>query len=280
MNKNCKNTNRYGLSISNYLKTISKMPQLSAEEMLNLVRMARQGNMVAREKLINANLGLAFNIAAHYEHYGLPMDDLISEGNMGLIKAVEKFDVTQESQFAVYAMAVIRQSILDAIERDGRLVKLPHNQSILWNKIKAYISEYESKYWEKPSVEKIAEHFEMEYISVMQIMNAANRYEALDAPLDKEDEESDTRLSTLVITDDNEADSYLVEESNQQYWDELLNSRLTEREAFIVRQHYGFDGEEVSQIDIANKLCLSRERVRQLESQALSKLRDCYRMSA
>lgn len=270
-----KNIGQVNSTMKAYLSNIDSEKKLNATEMLELVGKAHNGDFEARDKLILANQNLVIRIASGYDYQksGLALDDLVQEGNFGLIQAVEKFDVTKGSRFEYYADKVIRQRILEALEENGRFVRLPHDEVTLLNKIKAYVNDYEQHNWEKPLVEEIAEHLDISHSEVKDIMNADSHIVELDAPLDIDDDESDTFISTLTMEDDVEADTYLIREDMKEWLLKVMKIILKERECYIFTHSIGFDCEECTVKDLAKELRLSGERIRQLKVGAMKKMK-------
>ncbi len=266
-------TNRDSQSLDKYLQDIGKIPLLSMEEEAELARRIRQGDEEALEKLVKANLRFVVSVAKQYQNQGLPLMDLISEGNLGLIKAAKRFDETRGFKFISYAVWWIRQSILQALAEQSRIVRLPLNRVGALNKINRVFAKLEQEYEREPTPEEIAEALQgtLSAEEVAEIMRQSGRHVSLDSPIAPGEE---TRfIDVLENPDLPQPDQVLMYESLRQEITKAL-ATLEEREAQILRMHFGIDQRYPMTLDeIAEKLALTRERVRQIKEKALRKLR-------
>ncbi len=266
-------TNRESQSLDKYLQEIGKIPLLSMEEEAELARRIRQGDEEALEKLVKANLRFVVSVAKQYQNQGLPLMDLISEGNLGLIKAAKRFDETRGFKFISYAVWWIRQSILQALAEQSRIVRLPLNRVGALNKINKVFAKLEQEYEREPSPEEIAEALQgtLSPEEVAEIMRQSGRHVSLDSPIAPGE---DTRfIDVLENPDLPQPDQILMYESLRQEITKAL-ATLEEREAQILRMHFGIDQRYPMTLDeIAEKLGLTRERVRQIKEKAIRKLR-------
>jgi len=266
-------TNRDSQSLDKYLQDIGKIPLLSMEEEAELARRIRQGDEEALEKLVKANLRFVVSVAKQYQNQGLPLMDLISEGNLGLIKAAKRFDETRGFKFISYAVWWIRQSILQALAEQSRIVRLPLNRVGALNKINRVFARLEQEYEREPSPEEIAEALQgtLSAEEVAEIMRQSGRHVSLDSPIAPGEE---TRfIDVLENPDLPQPDQVLMYESLRQEITKAL-ATLEEREAQILRMHFGIDQRYPMTLEeIAEKLGLTRERVRQIKETAIRKLR-------
>jgi len=266
-------TNRESQALDRYLQEIAKIPLLSMEEEAELARRIRQGDEEALEKLVKANLRFVVSVAKQYQNQGLPLMDLISEGNLGLIKAAKRFDETRGFKFISYAVWWIRQSILQALAEQSRIVRLPLNRVGALNKINRVFARLEQEYEREPSPEEIAEALQgtLSAEEVAEIMRQSGRHVSLDSPIAPGEE---TRfIDVLENPDLPQPDQVLMYESLRQEITKAL-ATLEEREAQILRMHFGIDQRYPMTLEeIAEKLGLTRERVRQIKETAIRKLR-------
>ncbi|MCS7296627.1 MAG: RNA polymerase sigma factor RpoD/SigA [Bacteroidia bacterium] len=266
-------TNRESQSLDKYLQEIGKVPLLSVDEEAELARRIRQGDEEALEKLVKANLRFVVSVAKQYQNQGLPLTDLISEGNLGLIKAAKRFDETRGFKFISYAVWWIRQSILQALAEQSRIVRLPLNRVGALNKINKVFARLEQEYEREPSPEEIAEAMQgtLSAEEVAEIMRQSGRHVSLDSPIAPGEE---TRfIDVLENPDLPQPDQVLMYESLRQEIAKAL-ATLEDREAQILRMHFGIDQRYPMTLDeIAEKLGLTRERVRQIKEKAIRKLR-------
>ncbi len=267
-------TNRESASLDKYLQEISKYDLISVEEEVELARRIKKGDKEAMEKLIKANLRFVVSVAKQYQNQGLSLPDLINEGNLGLIKAAEKFDETRGFKFISYAVWWIRQSIMQAINEQSRIVRLPLNQVSSLTKYKKAIQEFEQKYHRKPTEEELAEILETTEEKIKKTASASGKAISMDAPFVEDEENS--LIDILPNEDAPKADEPLMRESLRVEIERAL-STLTERERDIVKLSFGIGCEAISLEEIGERYGLTRERVRQIREKALRKLRNTSR---
>ena len=263
-------TNRESEALEKYLSEIGREELLSSDEEVELAQRIRKGDSKALERLTKANLRFVVSVAKQYQNQGLYLPDLINEGNLGLIKAAEKFDETRGFKFISYAVWWIRQSILQAIAEQSRIVRLPLNQVGSVNKINRMLSKFEQENERRPSVDEISEQTELPQDKVGEAMLASNRHVSMDAPF--VDGEDNSLLDILVNDNAPMADRQLVVESLRTEIDSVLKI-LTERERRVVTAFYGIGQPEMTLEEIGNKYGLTRERVRQIKEKAIRRLR-------
>ena len=255
-----------------YLQEIGREELLTVEEEVELAQKIHKGDKRALERLVRANLRFVVSVAKQYQNQGLSLPDLINEGNLGLIRAAEKFDETRGFKFISYAVWWIRQSILQALAEQSRIVRLPLNQSGSLNKINKMQQKFEQEYERRPSIEEIAEGIDLPEEKVEDAMKSNTRHISVDAPFSADDE-SNTLLDVLEDTSTPDADNELVTESLRAEITKAL-SILKERERQIVEASYGIGaGGEMTLEEIGAKYGLSRERVRQIKEKAIRRLR-------
>ena len=264
-------TNRESESLEKYLQEIGKEEMISIEEEVELAQRIRKGDRKALERLTRANLRFVVSVAKQYQNQGLSLSDLINEGNLGLIKAAEKFDETRGFKFISYAVWWIRQSILQAIAEQSRIVRLPLNQVGSVNKINRMLSKFEQENERRPSVEEISQEINLPEEKVDEAMNANTRHVSVDAPFTDGDEGS--LLDILVNESSPMADRQLVMESVQAEIKQALRI-LNERERNVVEAFFGINGPELTLEEIGEKYGLTRERVRQIKEKAIRRLRE------
>ncbi len=264
-------TNRESESLEKYLQDISKEDMISIEEEVELAQRIRKGDRKALEKLTRANLRFVVSVAKQYQNQGLSLPDLINEGNVGLIKAAEKFDETRGFKFISYAVWWIRQSILQAIAEQSRIVRLPLNQVGSVNKINRMLSKFEQENERRPSIEEISEEVNLPEDKVDEAMSANARHVSVDAPFSDSDESS--LLDVLVNESSPMADKQLVVESLQAEIKQALKI-LSDRERHIIEDFFGISGHELTLEEIGVKYNLTRERVRQIKEKAIRRLRE------
>ena len=262
-------TDRGNESLDKYLQEIAQEELLSPEEEAELAQRIKKGDREALEKLTKANLRFVVSVAKQYQHQGLSLPDLINEGNLGLIRAAEKFDETRGFKFISYAVWWIRQSIIQAIAEQGRIVKLPLNQVGSVNKINRESRKFEQEHERRPSVNEIAERTDIPEEKVADAIKTSGKSISVDAPLG---EGEDSLLDVLPNNDSPMADSELVMESLREEIARTLNI-LNERERFVIERFYGINQQEMTYEEIGNLCGLSRERVRQIKEKAIRKLR-------
>ena len=267
-------TNRESASLDKYLQEIGKEELISVEEEVELAQRIRKGDQEALEKLTKANLRFVVSVAKQYQNQGLSLPDLINEGNLGLIKAAEKFDETRGFKFISYAVWWIRQSILQALAEQSRIVRLPLNQVGSLNKINKAFARFEQEHERTPSAEELANELELPKEKVTDTLRVAGRHISVDAPF--ADGEDNSLLDVLVNTDSPNADRGLINESLAT---EVERAReiLTARERDIIRYFFGIGCSEMTLEEIGEKFDLTRERVRQIKEKAIRKLRTSSR---
>ena len=267
-------TNRESASLDKYLQEIGKEELISVEEEVELAQRIRRGDQEALEKLTKANLRFVVSVAKQYQNQGLSLPDLINEGNLGLIKAAEKFDETRGFKFISYAVWWIRQSILQALAEQSRIVRLPLNQVGSLNKINKAFARFEQEHERTPSAEELANELELPKEKVTDTLRVAGRHISVDAPF--ADGEDNSLLDVLVNTDSPNADKGLINESLATEVERALEI-LTERERDIIRYFFGIGCSEMTLEEIGEKFDLTRERVRQIKEKAIRKLRQSQR---
>ena len=267
-------TNRSEESLDKYLVEISRIPMISAEEEVELAQAIRAGGQKAnkaREKLVTANLRFVVSVAKQYQHQGLPLTDLINEGNIGLITAADRFDDTRGFKFISYAIWWIRQSILQAIADYSNTVRRPQSQIAISNKIKTATNEFLQKHQRYPSAEELSEIIELEIEKIEKAIQGEAHVASIDAPLT--DDESQTMVDTLASSSEYAADRQVDYESMCSDLMQVLCSVLSERECKIVIQSFGIGCQERGLEDIGNDMGLTRERVRQIRERGIDKIR-------
>ena len=264
-------TNRESAALEKYLQEISKETMISAEEEVELAQRIKKGDQKALERLTKANLRFVVSVAKQYQNQGLSLPDLINEGNLGLLKAAERFDETRGFKFISYAVWWIRQSILQAISEQSRIVRLPLNQVGSVNKINREINRFEQLNERRPSVEEIAEKVDLPQDKVDEAMNINGHQISVDAPF--VEGEDNSLLDVMANTDAPMADNLLVAESLKSEIQTALNA-LNERERNVVEASYGINQPELTLEEIGSKFGLTRERVRQIKEKAIRKLRN------
>ncbi len=264
-------TNRESASLEKYLQEIGHENLISTEEEVELAQRIKKGDRKALEKLTKANLRFVVSVAKQYQNQGLSLPDLINEGNVGLIKAAQKFDETRGFKFISYAVWWIRQSILQAIAEQSRIVRLPLNQVGSVNKIKRMMGKFEQEHERQPNIEEIAEEVDLPKEKIEDAMKAPGRHVSVDAPL--VDGEENNLLDVIANNDSPMADRQLVNESLKEEITQALRT-LTEREALVVKAFFGIGEKELSLEEIGDKYGLTRERVRQIKEKAIRRLRN------
>src|SRR4030043_2273415 len=268
-------TNRETPSLDKYLHEIGKVDLISAEEEVELARMIRSGDHEALDKLIKANLRFVFSVSKQYQNQGLSLPDLINEGNLGLIKAAQRFDETRGFKFISYAVWWIRQSILQALAEQARIVRLPLNKIGSINKINKTFSELEQKFEREPSIQELSEAMEIAPDDIKESLKSAGRHVSMDAPL-QQDEEG-TLYDVLLSNQSPSPDKGLLTESLRKEIERAL-STLTYREANIIRLYFGLNGKHQHTLEeIGEEFNLTRERVRQIKEKAIKRLKHTTR---
>ncbi len=268
-------TNRESQSLDKYLQEIGKVDLLTADEEVVLAKRIREGDQLALEKLTKANLRFVVSVAKQYQNQGLSLGDLINEGNLGLIKAAQRFDETRGFKFISYAVWWIRQSILQALAEQSRIVRLPLNRVGSLNKISKTFSELEQKFEREPSPEELAEVLEVTAAEVVDTMKISGRHVSMDAPFVQGEENS--LLDVLENDGDEKPDDGLMADSLRKEVQRAL-STLTQREADVITLYFGLNGEHAMTLEeIGEKFNLTRERVRQIKEKAIRRLRHTSR---
>ena len=263
-------TNRESASLDRYLQEIGREDLLTVEEEVELARRIRKGDQAALERLTRGNLRFVVSVAKQYQNQGLSLPDLINEGNLGLIKAAEKFDETRGFKFISYAVWWIRQSILQALAEQSRIVRLPLNQVGSLNKINKAFSKFEQEHERNPSPEELAETLDTSVDKITDSLKVSGKHISMDAPF--VEGEDNSLLDILVNNDSSMADSELYKESLRTEINRAL-AKLTEREKEVVEMSFGIECREMTLEEISDKLGLTRERVRQIKEKAIKKLR-------
>jgi len=265
-------TNRESQSLEKYLQEIGKVDLLTPEEEVDLAKRITQGDQIALEKLTKANLRFVVSVAKQYQNQGLSLSDLINEGNLGLIKAAQRFDETRGFKFISYAVWWIRQSILQALAEQSRIVRLPLNKVGSLNKINKAFSELEQQYEREPSAEELAEMLEITTDEVETTLGVAARHVSMDAPF--VEGEDNSLLDVLENNTMPGTDSHLDYADSLRREIERSLGTLTDRQADVIKLYFGIGVEHpLSLEDIGDKFGLTRERVRQIKDKAINKLR-------
>jgi RNA polymerase primary sigma factor len=268
-------TNRETASLDKYLQDIGKEELITAEEEVQLAQKVKQGDQKALERLVKANLRFVVSVAKQYQNQGLSLPDLINEGNLGLIKAAKRFDETRGFKFISYAVWWIRQSILQALAEQSRIIRLPLNQVGSLNKIKKITSKLEQAFERTPSPEEIAEQLEIPDYKIDEALKITTRYISMDAPLAQDEE---TRFIDVFVPDDSpHTDSGLMKESLAKEIQRSL-ATLTKKERDVVNLYYGIGMPHgLTLEEIGAKFDLTRERVRQIKEKAIRRLKHTSR---
>ena len=265
-------TDRNAGTLDKYLADIAKEALLTTDEEVELAQRIKAGDQVALDKLVRANLRFVVSVAKQYQNQGLSLQDLINEGNLGLVKAAQRFDETRGFKFISYAVWWIRQSILQAVAEQARIIRLPMNQVGALAKVKKAVSLLEQRLERRPTIKEISDEINMPKDKVEQLMNLSSRTVSTDAPLDDEDDAN--FLDVYVAEDEVQTDSAVEQESTSRAIRNSLDM-LTEKERTIVCMYFGLGTtREYSLEEIAMKLDISRERTRQIRDRALKRLRN------
>ncbi len=265
-------TNRESQSLEKYLQEIGKVELISPEEEVKLAERIKQGDQRALDRLTKANLRFVVSVAKQYQNQGLSLPDLINEGNLGLIKAAQRFDETRGFKFISYAVWWIRQSILQALAEQSRIVRLPLNKVGLTNRINKAFSQLEQEYEREPSAEELAEMLELEIEEVSSTLSISSRHVSMDSPLSDGEENTlmDVMENPNAVATDGELDH------NESLRTEITRSlkTLTERQQDVIKYFFGIGVDHpLSLEDIGERFNLTRERVRQIKDKAISKLK-------
>lgn len=270
-------TNRETASLDKYLLEISRVDLISAEEEVELSRRIKMGDQKALDRLTRANLRFVVSVAKQYQNQGLTLPDLINEGNVGLIKAAQRFDETRGFKFISYAVWWIRQSILQALAEQARIVRLPLNKIGSISKINRAYSQLEQRFERPPSADELAMELEITVSEVKQALSSSGRHVSMDAPLKEGDESSSSMYDVLENDSLPSPEKELLQESLKNEINRSL-STLTPREADVLKLFYGLDGERQMSLDeIGLRFDLTRERVRQIKEKAVRRLRHTSR---
>ena len=263
-------TNRESASLDKYLQEIGREDLVSPEEEVELAQRIRKGDQRALEKLTRANLRFVVSVAKQYQNQGLSLPDLINEGNLGLIKAAEKFDETRGFKFISYAVWWIRQSILQALAEQSRIVRLPLNQVGSLNKINKALSKFEQENERQPSSDELSEMIDVPKDKISDTLRVSGRHVSVDAPI--VEGEDNSLLDVLPNTDSPSADRGLVNESLNTEIERAL-STLSSREREIIKSFFGIGCQEMTLEEIGERFGLTRERVRQIKEKAIRRLK-------
>lgn len=268
-------TNRASEALDKYLVEIGREPLISIDEEIELAQTIKKGGRAgerAKDKLVKSNLRFVVSVAKQYQHQGLSLTDLIDEGNIGLIKAAQKFDETRGFKFISYAVWWIRQSILQAIAEQSRIVRLPLNQVGSLNKINHEINKFEQKYQRQPSIGELAAATNIEEDKISQGLMADGHHVSIDAPF--QEGEDNSMVDVMASGEDSRTDRSVDHESMAQELNAVLGRVLKEREITIIRECFGIGCHEKGLEEIGDELGLTRERVRQIREKSITKLRD------
>lgn len=263
-------TNRENASLDKYLQEIGHEELISAEEEVELARRIKMGDRKALEKLTKANLRFVVSVAKQYQNQGLSLPDLINEGNIGLLKAAEKFDETRGFKFISYAVWWIRQSILQAIAEQGRVVRLPLNQVGSVNRINKVLSKFEQENERRPSVDEIADKTDLPHEKIEDVLKVNTRQVSVDAPM--ADGDGTSMIDFMQSDSDSSTDEELLKESLRAEIASAL-SVLNDRERNVIEAFYGINQPECTMEEIGKKYGLTRERVRQIREKAIRRLK-------
>jgi RNA polymerase primary sigma factor len=269
-------TNRESQSLEKYLQEIGKVELITPEEEVQLAIRIKQGDLKALDRLTKANLRFVVSVAKQYQNQGLSLPDLINEGNLGLIKAAQRFDETRGFKFISYAVWWIRQSILQALAEQSRIVRLPLNKVGLTNRINKAFQQLEQEYEREPSAEELAEVLELDTEEVAATLSMSSRHVSMDSPI--ADGEDSTLIDIMFNPNAELADENIInKESLKKEIERSLNT-LTERQQEVIRYFFGIGIDHpMSLEDIGERFCLTRERVRQIKDKAITKLRNASR---
>ncbi len=266
-------TNRESQSLDKYLQEIGKVDLITAEEEIDLAQKIKKGgpaSMRALEKMVKANLRFVVSVAKQYQNQGLSLGDLINEGNLGLIKAAKRFDETRGFKFISYAVWWIRQSILQALAEQSRIVRLPLNRVGALNKVGKKFSELEQEFEREPTATELADELEMSISEITETIKISGRHLSVDAPFVQGEDNS--LLDVLPNEQQPPPDTDLMQESLRTEVKQVLTT-LSEREAEVIKLYFGIDGNSLTLEEIGEKFNLTRERVRQIKEKAIRRLR-------
>jgi RNA polymerase primary sigma factor len=267
-------TIREAASLDKYLREIGKIKLLVSDEEEQLARRVHNGDRKALEILVNANLRFVVSVAKQYQNQGLTLSDLISEGNLGLIKAAELFDETRGFKFISYAVWWIRQSILQALAEQSRIVKLPLNKLSTINKINKTFIQLEQDFQREPTAKEISEVLDIQHVFVEEALNSTNYHVSMDAPIIDEENVENNLYDLMAINETPDPDSSLIDSSLKKEIERTLGT-LKDREAEILKYTFGLNGTPTHTLEeIGKKLEITHERVRQIKERALKKLKN------
>ena len=268
-------TNRQSGSLDRYLSEIAREPMISPEEEVDLARKIHEGGKEAeraKDRLVRANLRFVVSVAKQYQHEGITLTDLINEGNLGLVKAAEKYDETRGFKFISYAVWWIRQAIIQALTEKGRLVRIPLNQSIAAGKIQKATSDFLQEYGRYPSPEEVSEITDIELDKVLEAQSALSYSVSIDTPMSEDNDTS--RADSLTSGDRREsADNEVDLQSMKRDIGKVIETLLSKRETLVICRFYGLGRPEETLEQIGDEMGLSRERVRQIKEKGLRKIR-------
>ena len=268
-------TNREAQSLDKYLQEIGKVALLTAEDQIKLAIKIKQGDPEALEKLTRANLRFVVSVAKQYQNQGLSLGDLINEGNLGLIKAAKRFDETRGFKFISYAVWWIRQSILQALAEQSRIVRLPLNRVGALNRIGKAYSTLEQEYEREPSPEEVAKVLEMDVQDISETLQISSKHLSFDAPF--ADDQENRLLDVLENEEEPAPDTSLMSESLHAEINKAL-SKLSEQEAEVIKLYFGLEDDQPMTLEeIGDKFNLTRERIRQIKEKAIRRLRNTTR---
>ena len=263
-------TSRESHALDRYLTEIGREDLLSLDDEIELSQRIRKGDKEALDRLVRANLRFVVSVAKQYQNQGLPLPDLITEGNIGLIKAAEKFDETRGFKFISYAVWWIRQTILQALAEQSRIVRLPLNQVSAVSRMKKVIQQFEQEYERKPSAQELAELTDVAEDKIHDALRSDGRHVSVDAPF--QEGEDNSLLDVMTNPDMPSTDNVMMGESLTLEIDRVLSS-LKEREELVIRMSFGIGEREMTLDEIGDKLGLTRERVRQIKEKAIRRLK-------
>lgn len=264
-------TNRESQSLDKYLQEIGKVDLISPDEEVELARKIKEGDGLALEKLTKANLRFVVSVAKQYQNQGLTLGDLINEGNLGLIKAAQRFDETRGFKFISYAVWWIRQSILQALAEQSRIVRLPLNRVGSLNKVSKTFAQLEQEFEREPSPSELAAHLDIEEDEVIDTIRISSRQVSMDAPFSNGEENN--LLDVLYNEEDKNPDDHLITDSLKKEVQRAL-STLTQRESDVITFYFGLNGKNALTLEeIGERFSLTRERVRQIKEKAIRRLR-------
>lgn len=270
-------TNRETASLDKYLQEIGKVDLITAEEEVELARRIKKGDQVALEKLTKANLRFVVSVSKQYQNQGLSLPDLINEGNLGLIKAAQRFDETRGFKFISYAVWWIRQSILQALAEQSRIVRLPLNKIGSINKVNKAFSQLEQEFERPPTPQELAAVLDLSIEEVKQSLKNSGRHVSMDAPLKDGDDSSSNMYDVMSSAESPSPEADLMHDSLRKEIERSLRT-LTAREADVVRLYFGLSGQHPMTLEeIGERFDLTRERVRQIKEKAIRRLKHTSR---